>query len=103
AVDYLVKPVAPEILRSKAAKFAELYKNNAIHRAKKRILRIRHDEMERRVKERTADLARVNEELGLANEELNVVLEELESQKETIRNVIANVPGVVWEATGIPN
>ncbi|MCE9501057.1 MAG: PAS domain-containing protein, partial [Leptospira sp.] len=102
AVDYLVKPVAPEIIRTKTAAFAELYRKNEVLRMQKQLLRVSHDELERRVKERTGDLARVNDELGNTNEELNVVLGALEVQKEKIGNIIANVPGVVWEAFGSP-
>ncbi|EMJ96113.1 histidine kinase dimerization/phosphoacceptor domain -containing protein [Leptospira alstonii] len=103
AVDYLVKPVAPEILRSKAAAFVELYRKNEILRIQKQMLRTSRDELERRVKERTAELAKTNDELGLANSELNVVLKALEAQKKMITNIVTNVPGVVWEGWGTPN
>ncbi|XDD51644.1 histidine kinase dimerization/phosphoacceptor domain -containing protein [Leptospira sp. WS92.C1] len=103
AVDYLVKPVAPEILRSKATAFVELYRKNEILRIQKQMLRTSRDELERRVKERTAELARTNDELGLANSELNVVLKALEAQKKMITNIVTNVPGVVWEAWGAPD
>lgn len=63
AVDFLVKPTAPEILRSKAAVFVDLHKKNKILRIQEELLRQSHDELEIRVEERTFELHRVNNEL----------------------------------------
>jgi signal transduction histidine kinase len=81
AVDYLLKPIVPEILVSKVAVFVDLHKKTAtihqqaselsstvraleheIHRRQETedALRRAHDDLERRVQERTANLAAVN-------------------------------------------
>ncbi len=51
AVDYLTKPVNPQILRHKIAVFAELFR-------KTRALAELNEKLEERVKERTAELER---------------------------------------------
>jgi PAS domain S-box-containing protein len=56
AVDYIFRPIQPEILRSKVAVFVELFKNREQIRQHAR-------ELDQRVHERTADLARANEAL----------------------------------------
>ncbi|MBN9521468.1 PAS domain-containing protein [bacterium] len=48
AVDYLVKPIVPEILRAKVAVFVELYRTGERLRAMERQERARADETERR-------------------------------------------------------
>ncbi|HTH49380.1 MAG TPA: response regulator [Candidatus Limnocylindria bacterium] len=77
AVDYITKPVNPQILRSKIAVFAELFcktralseTNSALEQeigrrqSAEEALRQANAELERRVEERTADLIRVNGEL----------------------------------------
>ena len=55
-VDYLLKPIVPEVLVSKVQVFVELFcKENELRRAR--------DELERRVRERTAGLEAANREL----------------------------------------
>ena len=57
AVDYLTKPFSPEVLKSKVAVFVELYESRrAVHRHADALQRA-HDELEQRVRERTAELA----------------------------------------------
>lgn len=77
AVDYLTKPINPQILKSKIAVFADLFRktralaaSNATlekeidQRQKAEIaLRNTNNELEARVQERTVDLQRANEEL----------------------------------------
>ncbi|MBA3532643.1 MAG: response regulator [Ardenticatenales bacterium] len=70
AVDYLFKPVVPDILRSKVAVFVELFKKKqALEQEiaeRQRVeleLRQTHSELERRVAERTAGLATANKAL----------------------------------------
>ncbi len=53
AVDYLVKPVAPDVLRSKVAVFVELFN-------KQEALRVAQEELESRIAERTRELASAN-------------------------------------------
>ncbi|MGD9765406.1 MAG: ATP-binding protein, partial [Candidatus Binatia bacterium] len=63
AVDYLSKPINPEILRSKIAVFADLFR-------KTRALADANQALEERVRERTAELTRANEALRQREREL---------------------------------
>jgi signal transduction histidine kinase len=70
AVDYLRKPVNPQLLRSKVAVFTELHKKNKLLKQQEEKLRtINEDlvrlnqELENRVKERTFELENLNREL----------------------------------------
>ncbi len=84
AVDYLYKPIVPEVLRSKVAVFVDLCRKNAILKKNRDALeqknaqlqqevaeRMRAEadvrrlnaELERRVEERTRELSRMNDEL----------------------------------------
>jgi signal transduction histidine kinase len=84
AVDYLHKPIVPEVLRSKVAVFVELAKKNCLLRNHAAVLeqknreleeqiaerkraeeyiRQLNAELERRVQERTVELSRTNDEL----------------------------------------
>lgn len=77
AVDYLTKPLNPQILKSKIGFFADLFrKSRALAAANTALeqeivqrqkaedaLRLVNNELEMRVQERTSDLIRVNEEL----------------------------------------
>ena len=62
AVDYLLVPVVPELLRAKVRVFADLFR-------KSRQLELLNAELERRVEERTAELTRANAELERRVEE----------------------------------
>lgn len=77
AVDYLTKPINPQILKSKIGVFVDLFrKTHALAASNAALeteiaqrlraeeaLRLANNELEVRVQERTADLVRVNEEL----------------------------------------
>ena len=84
AVDYLFKPIVPDVLRSKVAVFVELHRKNELLMRQTEVLRQKNSELERsiverrraeddirrlnvelerRVEERTAELSRSNEEL----------------------------------------
>jgi two-component system, sensor histidine kinase and response regulator len=63
AVDYILTPVLPEVLRTKVAVFVELYKKTEQLRKQAERLRVAHDELETRVQDRTMQLASANESL----------------------------------------
>ena len=62
AVDYLVKPVPPDVLRSKVAVFVELFR-------RQEALRIGQEKLEERIAERTKELASANLALSAEIEE----------------------------------
>src|SRR4051812_8167880 len=77
AVDYLTKPVNPQILKSKIAVFVDLFRKTraladanaalelevAQRQKAEEALQLANSALESRVKERTSDLLRANEEL----------------------------------------
>lgn len=70
AVDYLLKPFAPAVLRYKIKVLVELYQKNAVVVDLNRALKEANEKLERRVAERTAALEMHSERLDRANEEL---------------------------------
>ena len=80
AVDYILTPVVPEVLRTKVSVFVELFKKTAqIKRQAERLLRA-HDELEIRVNERTIELA-------VANASLHAEIAERQRAEEQIRKL----------------
>ncbi len=63
AVDYLFKPLAPEVLLSKVAVFVELYTQRQALKEAADALKGAYDDMEHRVEERTRELAATNRSL----------------------------------------
>lgn len=99
AVDYLTKPVNPDILRSKISVFAELFrKTRALAEANQALekevlerqraeeaLRQANEELEARVQERTADLTRTNQALRENEDRLRLAFEEKKQLLESER------------------
>jgi signal transduction histidine kinase len=69
AVDFLVKPVPPDVLRSKVGVFVELFN-------RQEALRIAQEELEERIKERTRELAEANVALSAEIEERSKIEKE---------------------------
>jgi len=61
AVDYIFKPFSPDILKSKVSVFVELFQKREALKWQTAALQRAHDELEERVRERTAALAAANE------------------------------------------
>jgi hypothetical protein len=80
AVDYILTPVLPEVLRTKVSVFVESYKQTEQLKRQAQRLRQAHDELEIRVEERTAQLA-------MANKALQAEVAERRSVEERIRGI----------------
>jgi signal transduction histidine kinase len=65
AVDYILKPYAPEVLRSKVNAFVELYAKRQALKEEAGALREARDTLEERIRERTAELAEANNALAV--------------------------------------
>lgn len=65
AVDYLLKPYAPEVLRSKVNAFVEIYTKQRLLKEEAHALREARDTLEERIRERTAQLAHANRDLAV--------------------------------------
>src|SRR5271154_5123673 len=63
AVDYILTPVVPEVLRAKVAVFVALFKATEKVKQQAEHLRTAHNDLELRVKQRTLELAQANESL----------------------------------------
>jgi two-component system sensor histidine kinase/response regulator len=73
AVDYLTKPIVPEILRSKVAVFVELARKNALVEAHADLLQKKNVELEQVI----SQLRRAEDEIKLLNRHLQSRVEEL--------------------------
>jgi signal transduction histidine kinase len=88
AVDYIIKPIHPHILRSKVAVFAELYRKTAQLRQQAAHLARLNEELEARVAARTVELQRAvrirDDFLAMAGHELRTPLTSLHGAIETL-------------------
>jgi len=80
AVDYIYKPIQPELLRAKVAVFVELYKKNHQLMAQEQKLRAINKSLEMEVKDRMATEEKINE----LNKQLLKNIEHLESTNKEL-------------------
>jgi signal transduction histidine kinase len=70
AVDYITKPVDPDILILKVRNFYRLYEKTQALKTAERELKVLNEGLERRVAERTRELLEINRELEITNHDL---------------------------------
>jgi two-component system sensor histidine kinase/response regulator len=92
AVDYILTPVLPDVLRTKVSVFVELFKKNQQLKRQAESLRDAHDELELRVKNRTFQLA-------VANEALQKEIAERQRAEDNIRYINAGLEQRVLDRT----
>jgi two-component system, sensor histidine kinase and response regulator len=90
AVDYILAPIVPEILRAKVSVFVELYKINEKVRQQADDLRLAHGELEARVALRTKELAVANESLVIEVQERKRAEEKLRQLNLELENRVSN-------------
>jgi len=93
AVDYILAPIVPEILRAKVAVFVELFKIADQVKRQAEDLRLAHSELEKRVEQRTGELA-------VANEALQKEIKERERAEEGLRELNSELERRVADRTG---
>jgi signal transduction histidine kinase len=99
AVDYIYKPVNPDLLKAKVAVFTELYKKTHLLLAQEQKLMAINNELEERVRERTDELLKKNLELESKNLELKKTNNDLDNFVYTashdLKGPIANLEGLI--------
>jgi PAS domain S-box-containing protein len=102
AYDYLVKPCSDGELKLKIEKGLERVRLAEERQHAEEMLRRAHDELEERVQERTAELAKVNETLQAeitarkrAEEELKELLKKIERAKQEWESTADSLPDLV--------
>ena len=98
-VDYIYKPINPDLLRAKVAVFVELYRKNHLLIAHEKNLKMINAELEERVKERTEELVKKNIELETMNVELKKVNNDLDNFVYTashdLKAPVSNIEGLM--------
>jgi len=82
AVDYLFKPIVPEVLRSKVAVFVDLYRKSSLIKRHSELMEKRNAELETAMRELERagnEIQRLNEHLERRIHELDAVNKELEA------------------------
>ena len=93
AVDYVMVPVIPEILRSKVVVLAELFrKRRELQQANLALKAEKARELERL----NESLRKANEELSTRNRELREEVAERASAQERLRFLADTIPSIVW-------
>ncbi|SDU05750.1 hypothetical protein SAMN05444156_1712 [Verrucomicrobium sp. GAS474] len=92
AVDYILTPVVPEVLRAKVSVFVELFKATQQIRRQAEYLRIARDDLEVRVRQRTA-------ELGVANDSLRSEIAERHRAEGEVRKLNGELEDRIRERT----
>lgn len=99
AVDYIYKPINPELLKAKVSVFVELYNKNQQLRSQEQKLKAINNELEERVKQRTEELLKKNLELEGMNNELKKINMDLDNFVYTashdLKGPIANLEGLI--------
>jgi two-component system, sensor histidine kinase and response regulator len=99
AVDYIYKPINPDLLKAKVSVFTELYKKNHLLLAQEQKLIAINNELEERVRQRTDELVRKNLELEAKNLELKKTNNDLDNFVYTashdLKGPIANLEGLI--------
>ena len=110
AVDYIYKPINPDLLRAKVSVFVELYrKNHQLMEQEEKLLQI-NNELEEHVRKRTEELYNKNRELEYKNNELTKVNNDLDNfiytASHDLMSPVINIEGlltVLYKEFDIPN
>ena len=93
AVDYVMVPVIPEIMRTKVAVLAELFRKRRELQQANLALKV---EKARELEQLNESLRRANEELAERNRELHEEVVERARAEERLRFLADTIPSIVW-------